>query len=206
MKKANRNSKQRRPRRVDREEARKPDEAQAKQFRAEFLLQPHVRSATAIWSFNREELDLVALVDALARESGAINEGKFERIEAMLFAQAHVLNAIFAKYASKMADADYVNKLQIYASIALKAQNLCRTTLTTIAEIKRPRAATFIKNSATNQQVNFARPEISQDRANELLENKRHERLDTRTTSAAGAIDQGMETMGPIDRAKDAPG
>src|SRR3989442_9303049 len=83
----------------------------------------------------------------------------------------------------------------------------CRTTLETLATIKKPPAVAFVKqfnNAAGPQQVNnnvrpsVAREEIGQ---NELLEPINGERLDTGPASTAGGADKVMATMGNLHRA-----
>jgi hypothetical protein len=57
-----------------------------------------------------------------------------------------------------MATAERLEQIQVYGHLALKAQNQCRATLATLADIKNPQAVAFIKNTATNQQVNIGEP------------------------------------------------
>jgi hypothetical protein len=172
--------------------------------RAEASLLPHVGPAAAIWSFSKEVLDLCALADALAADCNAIQEGDLSRLETMLYSQAQVLGAMFSSYATKMANADHINKLQVYGLLALKAQNQCRATLATLSEIKNPRAATFIRNTATNQQVNVGELKNSANSANEVLESKPYERLDSGTPSSAVAANPKLETVGTSHRPKNA--
>jgi hypothetical protein len=182
------------------------DEAEAKQAVAQALASPVVHAASLIASFNRNHyLDVTALATELVAQCDMVKSGDLSRIEAMLLSQAHALQAIFTNCAWRMSKAEYLNQDQTYGLLALKAQNQCRATLATLAEIKNPNRATFIKNTATNQQINVGAPapKISDDPANELLEAKPHERLDTPTQSPASTADQKMETVGTLNRAKD---
>ncbi|MFB3106613.1 MAG: hypothetical protein ACE1ZA_17050, partial [Pseudomonadales bacterium] len=66
-----------------------------------------------------------------------------------------------------------------------------------------------IKNTATNQQVNLgAAPsqKNSADSANELLEAKVHERLDTRAPSEAVPVDPPLEAVAAVNRTKNSSG
>lgn len=183
------------------------NEAEAKQAMAQIIAGPVVNAASLIASFNgkHDYLDVTALVTELVAQCDMVKSGDLSRIEAMLLSQAHALQAIFTNCAWRMSKAEYLNQNQIYGLLALKAQNQCRATLATLAEIKNPNRATFIKNTATNQQINVGvpAPKISDDPANELLEAKPHERLDTATQTPANTADQKMETVGALNRSKD---
>ena len=98
--------------------------------------------------------------------------------------------------------------------IALKAQSQCRATVETLATIKNP-PVVFARQANIAQgpqQVNNGMMPAGEPRArgksentpNELLEEKPHERLDTRTTSAASGTDPQLATVGGGDGAEDA--
>jgi hypothetical protein len=99
---------------------------------------------------------LAAQMEALMDNCDAVRQGKLGGLEDMLTTQAHVLNAMFCNFAARMAKAPYVNQTEVYGALALKSQYLCRKTIATLAHLKNPQTAVFIKNSATNQQVNMA--------------------------------------------------
>ena len=182
-------------------------EEEAKQVVAQVVAGPFVGAATLIASFNgkHDYLSVTDLATELAAQCDAVQSGDLDRIEAMLLSQAHALQGIFTHCAWRMSKVELLNQHQSYGLLALKAQNQCRATLATLAEIKNPNRATFIKNSATNQQINVGAPapKISEDPANELLEAKSHERRDTATQSPAITANQPMETVGALHRAKD---
>jgi hypothetical protein len=106
-------------------------------------------------------MNFEALVDELTRATETLGGGDMRRVEAMLLSQAHALQALFASCARRMAGASYINQVQTYGQLAFKAQNQCRATLATLAKIKHPNQATFIKNTATHQQVNVGTPRRS---------------------------------------------
>lgn len=148
------------------------------------------------------------LAEDLTAQIEKIAAGDLGDVEAMLFAQAHVLQLIFLKCTHHMNRAEHLNQMQAHGQLALKAQNQCRATLTTLVDIKNPARAVFIKNTATNQQVNLgAVPQKnSADSTNELLEAKVHERLDTRAPSEAVPVDSPLEAVAAVNRTKDSSG
>ena len=152
---------------------------------ARTLTQPEVQSASVIRKLQGDNQDVNALVRELAAQAEAVNRGDMRRPEAMLVAQAHALDEIFACLARRSyanTEAGYLDAADRYMRLALKAQSQCRTTLETLAEIKNPRPVAFVKqaNIANGpQQVNngsfdsstrtHARAENPEKPANELL-------------------------------------
>jgi hypothetical protein len=103
--------------------------------------------------------------------------------------------------------------------LALKAQAQSRATLETLAEMKFPNPATFVRqqNVALQQQVNNgaegnketsththaqARGK-SENRSNELLEQQHGKWLDTGTAGEASGTYQNVETMETVNRSAD---
>jgi hypothetical protein len=99
---------------------------------------------------------------------------------------------------NKSLSSEYLNQVQIYTKIALKAQSQCRQTLAALAEIKNPKRTTFIKNQATNQQVNFNEnsEKNNQNSSNELLTGNNYETLDARGTTRPIPDNKEMATVG----------
>lgn len=131
-------------------------------------------------------------------------------VERMLLAQSVVLQSMFAHYMTRASRTDMLPKLQAFADLALKAQNQCRRTLATLAEIRNPRRAQFIKqvNNAVNQQVNnsLAAAEtrkIPESEPGKVLEVDHAEgrRLDVGAETMAIRNDAGLETVGAFHRA-----
>jgi hypothetical protein len=91
-----------------------------------------------------------------------IRSGDLSLIEEHLYSQCVALQAMFDKMfqACMLTTAPQVK--MIYGKLALKSQNQCRATLTSLAELKHPKKAMFIKqqNNAINQQVNSASPSV----------------------------------------------
>ena len=138
-----------------------------------------------------------------------------QAVERMLLAQSVVLQSVFAHYMTQASRTDMLPKLQAFADLALKAQNQCRRTLATLAEIRNPRRAQFIKqiNNAVNQQVNnsLAAAEtrkIPESEPGKVLEVDHAEgrRLDAGTAALAVSHDADMATVGTFNRPANASG
>jgi hypothetical protein len=129
----------------------------------------------------------------------------------MLMTQAHTLDAIFNELARRAASnmGEYMNAMERYLRLALKAQSQCRATLETLATIKNPPVIYAKQANIANgpQQVNNGTPPAHAGgktaiEPNKLLEHEHGQRLDTETTGAAIGADKGLETVGAIDRAE----
>jgi hypothetical protein len=131
-----------------------------------------------------------------------VQEGNLEQVEAMLFCQAQSLQAIFTRYAERMIRSDQLHAMKVYGTLALKAQNQCRQTLAALAEIKNPKRTTFIKNTATNQQINVNQQgegKISEKNSpissNELLSEVPYAPLDTGRTEETSRTHPQLATV-----------
>lgn len=132
-----------------------------------------------------------ACFDAMNEAVRDTANGKFTRQELLLASQAHALDSMFTTLALKAQsnmNAGYINATETYLKLAMKAQNQCRTTLQTLADMKHPHHVQNFHqhNSAHNQQVNngIPAPDILPEKtSNELLDDTRHEqqRMDART-------------------------
>ncbi|MOA18971.1 hypothetical protein D3C78_1393190 [compost metagenome] len=85
--------------------------------------------------------------------TAAIHGGDMSRAESMLVAQAHTLDLLFAKLASRALSADYPDDLESYLRLALKAQNQSRATWQTLAELKAPKQIAFVQQANIGNQV-----------------------------------------------------
>ena len=168
---------------------------------AQIIAAPSLHAANMQLTFNPNSgLELMSCMDEMQTQLAHLQKGDTTRIEAMLFGQAHSLQSIFTHYANKMVSAEYLNQLKVNGALALKAQNQCRQTLAVLAEMKNPKRAIFIKNQATNQQVNVKNtaeiPEnISSNPANELLCEGNHATMDSTGAAAASAAYSPMATL-----------
>jgi len=135
------------------------DEEKRSVIHARVMFTPGMQAATTVEAFGTAiwgEIDLWALASELNNQTKVLTDGDLLCAEAMLIEQASSLNAMFNTLARKCAKSDYLDQMEVSGRLALKAQNQCRATLATLAEIKNPKRATFIKqqNHAVNQQIN----------------------------------------------------
>ena len=139
------------------------------------------------------------LIDELHRQTEQLKKGDMTNVEEMLYCQAVTLQAVFAKTLQHAITNESVKHQNMMLTLAFKAQAQCRTTLETLANIKNPRAATFVRqaNIAQNQQVNNGASESPDANArarektlpieqNELL-------IDTRATHGS-TVDTGAQS------------
>ena len=197
------------------------EEAEA---RARMALLPSVNAAAVAIEYMKPlgEQNIGALVTKLSDDIEALNAGDMQRTEAMLFAQAHALQAIFMNLARRATAQEYLKTWEAYLRMAMKAQNQCRMTLETLAMIKSP-PTVFAKQANINhggqQQVNngaappapasparaparkgAARTRKPKTARTELLEANHAQRLDTRATDKTGGADPHVEAVGAIHR------
>lgn len=146
--------------------------------------------------------------DDIKKNINPIQHGDTAQIASILYGQTLALDDFFNRMMIKAAAAKELPYVQIVVSLALKAQNQCRTTLATLAEIKSPRRATFIKqqNNAVTQLVNNGQQvEQSQkylNSKNELLTETPHETLDNGGARKAITINSPLATVGAINGGK----
>ena len=183
------------------------------------VIMPSVGAALTIKAFSKkigEKLSIKGLIPAIREQAKNAQAGDLDRTEAMLIAQAHSLDTIFNELAQRAAAnmGEYMNATDLYLRLALKAQSQCRATLETLAEIKYPKSATFVRqqNVGVNQQINNSEPPPNDSRArensvnstNKLLEQDgngwQQIGLDTGTTRATSSINRELEAMGTLDR------
>ena len=92
-----------------------------------------------------------------------------KRAEAMLYGQAHALQAIFMNLSRRAASQEYLKQWEAYLRMAMKAQNQCRMILETLATIKNPPVVfarqANINNGGQQQVNNTSTPTDSRPRA-----------------------------------------
>lgn len=95
---------------------------------------------------SKHELDIAeiakGLIDTCVKVQAADD---LSDLTNMLTCQAHTLQNIFTRMSAIAMKNTELEKLKGIFSIALKAQNQCRTTILAVAEIKNPKRTTFIK-------------------------------------------------------------
>ncbi len=180
---------------------------------ARTVTSPTVRGAVTAQAFSKAfgETDLAALIEVLANQNESVRNGDLARAENMLMTQAHTLDAIFNELARRAASnmGEYMNAMDRYLRLALKAQSQCRATLETLATIKNPPVIYAKQANIANgpQQVNNGTQPApvggeTSIEPNKLLEQQHGQRLDTGTQSAAIGADKAMATVGKVDRAE----
>lgn len=109
---------------------------------------------------------------------------------------------------TKGTNQEYQKNLESFFRMAMKAQNQCRMTLETLANIKNPPVIYAKQANIAHgpQQVNNgtsapAHAEKIINQSNELLEVQHGQRLDTGTAGAATSLDPAMATVGEINGA-----
>lgn len=183
---------------------------------ARMALRPSTSAAIVVEAYSKPlgAHDLGALADTLATGMEGLSSGDMTRAEAMLYGQAHALQAMFMSLARRASSQEYMATMEAFMRMALKAQNQCRMTLETLATIKNPpvlfaRQANI--NNGGQQQVNngatsptstpaHAHAAISQTEQTEVLEAKHGERMDAGTASAASRVDPHLEAVGKVHR------
>ncbi|MEO3691659.1 hypothetical protein [Roseateles paludis] len=195
-------------------EAPDPEKSEAL---AKLALRPSVNAAAVVAQYAKpigvDEDDIGALMGQLSDDVEKVWAGDMKRAEAMLFGQAHALQAIFMSLARRANSQDYLKQWEAYLRMALKAQNQCRMTLETLATIKNPPVVIArqanINNGGQQQVNNGAAPAPGEAPAHavnpeaaptELLEQQHGEWLDTGATSAAGGTDPLMAPVGEVHR------
>ena len=180
------------------------------------VLRPTVQAAVTLKEYGKYygDLDLGGLIDSLSELTRASNNGDLKRAEAMLTAQAHTLDAIFNNLARRAINAEYMDSLDRYLKLALRAQSQCRATWEALATIKNPPVAGYVRqaniahgpqqvNNAPNAPDGAPREGEDPNLQTKLLEEKYGERLDPGTACTPGRADPAMATLGEVDRAED---
>lgn len=194
----------------------KPNEEQAVP-RARMALRPSIKGAVTIKEYSKKygDLDLMGLIGELSDQAKAVNDGDLKRAEGMLIVQAHTLDAIFNNLAQRSINAEYMDNLDRYLRLALKAQSQCRATLETLAALKNPAPVAFVQqaNIANGPQqvnngaaANASRAGIFETQPNKVLEYQHGERLDFGTADTTSSTNSPLETVGAVNRPQDGNG
>lgn len=186
-------------------------EEKRKSATTELYLNCRGHATMVLSKLHGSEFNVVTVLERLSRSVDRVLNNDTNEIEAMLMTQAKTLEYVFYDALSKLPSSS-MERAEVCASIALKAQSGCRKTLMALAEIKHPRrTTTFIKqqnNHAVNQQVNNSVKSESENNkkiANELNAKVTYETkvMDIGTTIATGTANTSTETVGVFNRSKD---
>ncbi len=198
--------------------AGKPNEDKAVAI-ARAVLRPTVQAAVTLKEYGKSygDLELSGLIDALTAQTRAVTDGDLGRGEAMLAVQAHTLDAVFNNLARRAINAEYMDNLDRYLKLALRAQSQCRATWETLAAMKNPPMMGYVRqaniahgpqqvNNAASTAGDTSRPRENASLQSKLLEENSGERLDIGAAGAAGRTNPAMAPLGKGDRTKDAGG
>jgi len=184
---------------------------------AELGMSSIISNASTARAFSRSfgEMPITEAFEVLQEKVASVKANDLAGLEATLTAQAVALNTIFTELAKRASTnmGQYLQATETYLRLAFKAQAQCRATIETLAEIKNPRPLAIVKqaNIANGpQQVNNGAPaepsraRETENSENKLLEARNDECLDARAAGTASSRDPALETVGALDRAKDA--
>ena len=108
---------------------------------ADLALEPSFNAAAVAIEFLSSpgsDLSVTGMMASLAASIEDVRRGDLSHAEAMLFAQANALQAVFVEMARRAAKLDRLEHREASLRMALKAQNQCRMTLETLAAVKNP--------------------------------------------------------------------
>lgn len=190
------------------------DETSEKKAIATLTMSPVVNAGMAIDAFSKnllstQKVDISEVVKDLGDKTVQIHKGDLAILEEMLLSQATTLQTIFTSYLRRAQAQTYQRNLEAFMNLALKAQNQSRTTIQALAELKRPKQATYVSQANISngpQQVNnlVQRPTnlIASEIQNKLLEESMHERKNLVRIRAreASPSNSEMETLDTFNR------
>jgi hypothetical protein len=185
--------------------SKKEKEIEFAKNKATLVLNSMAGAAMSIHHINSQKTDVLTLLNGLLDQNkNLVQDGQIQGIESMLAMQAKVLNALFNEMIARAMSTDYIDRFQAYMGVALTAQKQTRQTLSTLADIKNPQPATFVKqqNLAVNQQVNNVGQDLENlnNSANELISEVTYETMDHRGTPEAIRADPSVATLEPCQR------
>ena len=167
---------------------------------ARVMVEPETMAAVTIQCWQGAvELDSVAA--ELKSQTEALKANDMHRAEAMLLAQAHTLDKLFNRLATRAHSCEYLSQFETNLKLALKAQNQCRMTLETLSNIKHPPVVYAKQANISNgpQQVNNGLPAThaaeNQKQQTELLMVNHGETLDGGRTGETIGGNQTMEAV-----------
>jgi hypothetical protein len=194
-----------------------PAENQVKEARgtAKLVIHPAANAAMVIAEFGDHfgDFNVGELAARLKDGMNDVSNNDLRQCEAMLYCQAHALQAIFVDSLLQVPKQNWFSNAETHMRVALKAQNQCRMTIETLAQIKNPPVViTRQANIAQGpQQVNNQMMPAAEPRAgaretekpqNKLLEAQNGEQLDFGAPGAAVGSAPAMATLGTFDGAE----
>ena len=168
----------------------------------QFVQSPELTNSAVVLAYKGsiagDRIDLSDIVDSMQQSSEKLqSNAPLELTENILISQAQSLNAMFCDLAVKANNQKYLDSMDKYLKLALKAQSQCRATLETLANIKNP-PIVFAKhaNIAHQQQIN------NQQVNNSPQGTAQSEQTSEPVQQAQSAIEQQPKQAIPTVRAK----
>gem|GEM_PF-1414803 len=156
----------------------------------------HIRDAGA------ENLDTASGLQAIEAQIEALKNGDMSQLEAILYSQVLTLNGLFSDCVARGARVRVNGKTATAPQFAddlmhtgLRAQDQCRKTIATIAELRNPKKTTFIKHQ---QNLAIAQPDNPQQ-----LQETHAETMDIRAARTAESSCLEVEAVAVINGTKD---
>lgn len=151
-----------------------------------------------------KDADLTQLSKRLERQTGQLRSGDLSQAESMLAAQAYTLDALFHNLLRRSAlnMKNEFNVVERLMKLAMRAQSQCRTTLDSLAAMKKPPPELIKQTNIAHgpQQVNNRLEKRSSP--NELLEKTSGQWMDGRTPQETIRGDQALEPVDTVNRPK----
>lgn len=178
--------------------------------RTKNAINPIGGAALTLNSFYDNRLDLETLIRDLMEKTNEVDSDNLACIEQMLVTQAVTLNIIFNRCVVNAGATDtWIDQIERFANIALRAQNHFRKTALALAAIKHPPQKQIVEqqNIAVNQQVNNGAKSPVRDPQkvkNELLSDKKYALCKKAESSIKPVEDNTQMEAVEIRRCKDA--
>lgn len=173
---------------------------------ADLAVNPSVNAAIVVQGFGKGcigKLEIRETLESVMKIVSKVRKGNMTGPEAILVAQVSALNSIFTELARRAGAnmGEFMDAMESYLRLALKAQARCRATIETLADMKNPPVVIARQANIANgpQQVNNGQPpraEKSETSPNELLEQEHSPRLDAGATNAAVAGNTAIRQYG----------
>ena len=159
------------------------------------------------------KVSVAEILTTLRGKAARVHGDDLREVESTLVAQASALNAVFADLAVRAQRQEYIPQFESMLKLALRAQNQCRMTLETLANIKHP-TVVFARQAniaGGHQQVNngdaapVVRAGETENRPNKLsrLAHEQRQSLDCRAPATSGAGNPPLEAVAAINRPDD---
>ena len=139
---------------------------------ARTMINPVLQSAWTLKEYVNSpvDMDLQAIIDCLDKQVSQVKNGNFDSIEQMLLVQAYTLDAIANSLFRRSKNQEYLNQLEVYLKLGLRAQSQSRANLEALIGMKKPPPELIKQTNIAHghQQVNNEISAKERNRPNEL--------------------------------------